>query len=325
VPPALASFGVLVLVVFHGAATEVVRSFAFETQLVRAPEHLAAGIARRPDVPGGPVPPGNLDVWLLPADHDGTGLPPRTPAAPRAAPRPRDGVPVPSGPPLRPPGPPPRPLVVELTFPEAWRWSVPGPDEAAATFLDGAERLAAALSPDLLLPFPEPDGEATLVFGAELGPARWAELFAEARRRVSAASPGTRLGVRLAGTGRRSLDLWTRLSDVVDVAGPRLHPDPESGAAAADRILAVWRGWRSEHSAPPELWILAAGCSALAYGEVAQARFLEGCLARAAADPGIAGVVLVAWRDLGHSLGLLRADGAPRRAGLAAERLLGSP
>ena len=321
VPPAVAAFGVAVLVVFHGLAGDVAASFGYEAQLVGVPDRVSVGIVTRADVPGGATPPGRLDVWLLPGDHDGKGLPPRTPAVEPPAPRRR---PTADDPGTLPPA-PRRPLVVELTFPDGWRWSVPPDAEVEAAFLDGAERLAAALRPDLLLPFPEPDGEATLAFETERSPGAWAELYAEAARRVAVVSPDTRIGVRLAGTGRRSFDLFQRLSDVVDVAGPRLHPDSESGAGAADQILAIWRGWRSEHAAPPDLWILAAGCSVLAYGELGQERFTVGCLARAAADDAIEGVLLVAWRDRGHTLGLVRADGSPRRAALALERLLGEP
>jgi hypothetical protein len=67
---------------------------------------------------------------------------------------------------------------------------------------------------------------------------------------------------------------------------------------------------------------MAAGLSPAAFGTRAQARFLDGCLARASAREMIEGLVLVAWRDRGGTLGLLGPDGEPREAAtLLARRL----
>ncbi|HZJ70432.1 MAG TPA: hypothetical protein VFF36_05825, partial [Planctomycetota bacterium] len=74
---------------------------------------------------------------------------------------------------------------------------------------------------------------------------------------------------------------------------------------------------------PPALWVLAAGLSPLAYGEAAQARFLEGCIARASARDDVEGLLVEGGRDRGHTLGLLRPDGSPREAALAWQRIAG--
>jgi hypothetical protein len=262
---------------------------------------LQTGVWRRADVDTDEGVPGRMAAWVLPADHGGTGL--TRPA---------------------------RPLALSLRPPDAWSWERPSDlADAQAAFLDGAERLARELQPELLLPFPEPDGEAVLAFGQPLKPAEWTRLFAEARDRVLAVSPGTALGVRLAGSGERTRELFVALAEVVDVAGPRLNPGglgrTSPDGPAADRLLAVWQTWRGEQPDPPALWILAAGCSPLAYGEWAQARFLQGCLARGSVDSRIQGVLLESWRDLGHTLGVVRADGTPRTAGVMLDRLLGRP
>ncbi len=298
--PAVGAFAVMVLVAFHGQSQAVVNSFGFETGLARLPADLRVGIVFRPDVPAftpegndAAPPPGDLSVWTLPADHSGAGLP-------------RDG----------------RPLVVLLRFPDRWAWRKPPPDVVLARFEQAAVRLAEALRPEVLLPFPEPDGEATLAFPAAMDPDAWAAVFERTRAAVAAVSPETRIAVRFAGVGPRSRTLYERLAPHADIAGPRLHPDSEHGAAAADRILATWDTWRAGPGHDPDLWILATGCSALAYGEFAQARFVQGCLARAVVHRHIDAVIVEGWRDLGHSLGMLRPSGRPRQAGLVLQRLL---
>jgi hypothetical protein len=280
-------------------------SFALEPEAPSLRADLQTGVWRRADfdthVDADMDVPGRMAAWVLPADHDGTGL-------------------------VR----PARPLALSLRAPDAWSWERPSDLALAqAAFLDGAETLARALQPELLLPFPEPDGEAVLAFGHSLPPDEWARLFGEARDRVLAVSPGTALGLRLAGSGERTHELFVALAEVVDVAGPRLNPGgldrTSPDGPSADRLLAVWRTWHDEQPDPPALWILAAGCSPLAYGEWAQARFLQGCLARAAADSRIQGVLLEGWRDLGHTLGVVRADGSPRTAAVMLDRLLPQP
>ena len=138
------------------------------------------------------------------------------------------------------------------------------------------------------------------------------------------------LGLRLAGTGPASADIALALMAppaVVDVVGPRLEPGGHARGqgAHADAALLTWDDWLGVVEDPPELWILAAGCSPLAFGERAQARFVKGCLARAAARPEVVGVLLSGWRDLGHTTGLLHADGRPRVAGRRLGELLAAP
>jgi len=292
-PASVAAFAALMLVVLHGPAARVVGSFAGEARVTALRADLHTGVLARVDgTAPSPAPPGSLDAWVVPADHDGEGLA-------------RDAE--------------SRPLVVALCAPAAWSRDPPPPEDRADVFVAGAERIAAALRPDLLLPFPEPDGEATLFFGPETTPEVWRTLTERAAARVRAASPDTRVGLRLAGVGRRSAELFAVLARApacVDVLGPRLDPaglDP-GRAAYADQVLGTWTAWREPLTRPPELWILAAGLSPLAYGEVAQARFLEGCLARAHADPAVRAILVDGWRDRGHTLGVLRADGSPRRA-----------
>ena len=300
-PATVAAFGAVVLAAFHPVAREVQTSFAREPTIEARPA-TPLGIWWRADL-GGPAPvSGELDAWVLPADHPGTGLPPRGE----------------------------RPLVIALRAPDAWWFSMPGRAEAEAAFLDGAERLAERLAPDLLLPFPEPDGEGTLVFGADDGPDVWGPRVAEAAARVRAVSPTTRVGLRLWGHGGRSRELFDAVAPALDVAGPRLQPggSDRGGAAFADEVLEAWQVWRGERSAAgaptPELWVLAAGLSPLAHGEEAQSRFLEGCLARAGARPEVAALLVDGWRDRGHTLGLLRPDGRPRRALQRLTRLVGT-
>ena len=296
VAPAFCGFVVLMLVLFHSESEAVIAAFRAEPRVESARPDLLLGVLQRPE--GGAEAPGSCEAWSLPADDDG--------AAP----------------------PPARPLVLELRAPASWRLSVPARAEAAAVFLDGAERLAARYRPALLLPFPEPDGVAPLLLGAGLTPSQWRELFAEARRRVAAVSPGTRLAARLSGLHdetRALADALAAAPAVVDVLGPRLHPGSSAsgGPAQADEVLATWDRWRAGQAQPPALWVLAAGLSPLAYGEEAQARFVEACVARAAARSQVEGLLVEGWRDRGHTLGLLRPDGTPRRAALVLARLAG--
>jgi hypothetical protein len=290
VPPALAAFVVLVLVTLHGESAEVIRGFDDEPLATALRADLATGVIVDP-TPGASPAPGSLEVWTLSADHDGKTL-----------------------------NLPNRPLVLVLRAPGAWLLSRPDFDEFAETFLDGAERLARLTGPALLLPFPDPDAEAPLILAENVTPEQWRELYERARVRVAAVSPTTRLAVRLGGTGARHAELYEALARApspIDVAGPRLHPGSagKGGPAWADDILDTWRGWRANSESPPELWVLAAGCSPLAYGEAAQARFVDGCLARASADADVAGILIQGWRDRGHTLGLVRPDGTLRAAG----------
>lgn len=302
VPVAVAGLAVLLLVALAGAAGQVVAAFDVEPRATDLRADLAVGVTRAADIPLGslPAPPGELTAWRLPADHDGEGLP-----APSAG----------------------RPLVLELSFPRDWYSAPPDDETRDRVMLEGAVRLAASLRPAVLLPFPEPDGTGTLHFGADVTPDRWRRLYEQTADGIRAASPDTRLAVRLAGTGLRSERIMEALlapPAVVDVAGPRLEPgglSPGQGDLV-DEALQAWHRWTDGLTDPPELWVLAAGLSPLAFGERAQARFVEGVLARADADPDLRAVLLIGWRDLGHTQGLLRPDGAPRPALVGLERLL---
>jgi hypothetical protein len=268
-------------------------------------------VLERPDRRGpAGAPPGDLLAWTLPADHGGLGLPA-----------------VPAG----------RRLLLELQPPAAWALSLPPVEERLEVFLEGAESLAGTLHPDVLLPFPEPDGlaEAGWLHGIPLGPQAWADLLRRAADRVAAVSPTTRLGVRLAGDVSRSEGPSGRLLTAllaapraVDVVGPRLLPGGSlrGGAAQAGDLLAAWERRLEGLAADdrPELWVLAAGLSPLDCGERAQARFMEGCLARGAASPAVAAVIIDGWRDGTRTLGLCRPDGGARRAGLRLDALLQS-
>lgn len=296
-PAAVAAFGVVLMAAVHQSSQRVVASFAHQPQVASLRDGLSTAVWLRPS-PGDPLPaPGDHEAWVLPADHDGEHLP-----APR------------------------RPLLLALAAPASWQLATPPSEQCLATFVEGAGRLAARLQPALLLPFPDPDGEAPLFLDEAVPFERWAEWFGRARERVRAASPSTRLGLRLSGTGLGSERLFSVLADLVDVAGPRLHPGgaERGGAEQAGQVLATWRSWRSERDRSPAFWILAAGASPLGYGEDGQAAFVQGCLARADADPDVAGIVLVGWRDRGHTLGLLRADGGARAAAATVARLLPS-
>lgn len=315
-PATLAAFGAVILVSFHSSAEQVLATFADEPrQALGVPANLALGVTARPNGPRQPGAPGSLRSWVLPADHDGQHLPPD------------DG----------------RPLVLELRAPDAWSLSMPGGttnDESAhrlreQAFLEGAERLARVLHPAVLLPFPEPDGEGTRIFGASQTPQQWAERVEQVASRIAIANPQTAVAIRLRGHGERSRALFEALAPHVDIMGPRLEPGgdnrehPEQrGADLADIVLESWREWRSapafQHDAPPRWWILAAGCSPLAVGERAQQRFIEGCLARATSEPQIEALLIDGLRDRGHTLGLIRPDGQPREAGRWALRLLDS-
>jgi hypothetical protein len=303
-PAAVATLAVVLLVALHDTAAGVVSAFELEPTLERLPADLAVGVTTRIDKePEGPPPATSVAAWRLPADHDGLDLPARP-----------DG----------------RMLVLELAFPYGWHREPPDPATRDQVLVEGAARLAAALQPEILLPLPEPDGEGTLHFGPGTSPEAWRALMETVRAELAAVSPGTRLGLRLAGTGPASADIALALlapPAVVDVVGPRLEPGGHARGqgAHADAALLAWDDWLDGVEDPPELWILAAGCSPLAFGERAQARFVEGCLARAAARPEVVGVLLSGWRDLGHTTGLLHADGRPRVAGRRLGELLAAP
>jgi hypothetical protein len=297
--PAFCGFVVLMLVLFQREATDVLASFADEPSAA-ARADLLVGVLERPDARdrSDTTPPGALAIWELPADHDGLGLA-------------RDE----------------RPLLLLLRAPDAWLRSRPGPEAVQAAFLEGAERLARVLQPALLVPFPEPDGEAPLLLGGGLPAEEWRALHERAGERVRAVSPHTRIAARLGGTGagsRRIFEALARAPAVVDVAGPRLHPGSaaQGGPAFADTTLDAWREWRAGLDQPPALWVLAAGLSPQVFGARAQARFADGCLARASADPDIEGLVLVAWRDRGGTLGMLGPRGTPRAAAALVSRRL---
>jgi len=218
-----------------------------------------------------------------------------------------------------------RPVVVDVAAADNWLLSLPEGDAGLDALMDEAVRVA-PLRPDIVLPFPDPDGLGALLFGVR-SPKEWRALYERAALRIHSASPGVRLGVRLAGHGPASHDLFVALAaepSPIAVAGPRLLPGPpdRGGPAAADEVLAAWDTWRAEVPHPPEFWILAAGCSAPAYGEEAQARFVEGCLERANSRPDVAGILIDGWTDVGNTLGLLRVDGKPRLAGDVVQRLL---
>jgi hypothetical protein len=301
VPAAYAAFAALILVLFHGEAQRVVASFAGEPRVDSLPTGLATGVLSRPPTDDGRDPPGSWTAWVLQADD------------------PLEGLDRPAG-----------PLLVALGATRPGLAGRPSAEEALATFVEGAERIARRLRPEVLLPFPEPDGEAPLMLGEGLPPERWRALFQEVGRRVGSVSPETRLGVRLAGIGDPSRAVFDALSAppaVVAIAGPRLQPGSSAlgGPALADAVLAAWGEWTGTLDEPPELWILAAGLSPIAYGESAQARLLEGCLARAAASPTIRGVLVEGWRDRGHTAGLLRPDGSERLAGTVGRHLLSGP
>jgi hypothetical protein len=292
----LAGFLVALLAVMQDTAAEIVMRFEIEPDATAVRADLQTGIldGRSADERTAHgterTPPGSLEARVVPADG----------ASPLAD---RDG----------------RPLLLELRAPDAWRWSLPDRDAVTQCFLDGAARLAAAEHPAVLLPFPEPDGAATLVVG-DLPPAAWRHLYEEAAARVAAVSPGTRIAVRLHGTGDHSRELFLALAAApspIAIAGPRLQPGNAAarGPTAADTALDTWSAWRAGLTSPPELWVLAAGISPLAYGERAQSRFAEGCLARANTRPDVRAIVFEGWTDSGHTLGLLRADGEPRAAG----------
>lgn len=298
-PAALAAFAMLMLVALHGEAGKIFDSFGDEARVTTLRGDLAVGVMVRADHPlQGLAPPGRLEVWRLPADQPVPGLPARDPT---------------------------RPLVLELAPPPAWYHTPPTQAAAEQAFLDGALRLSAQLRPQLLLPYPEPDGEATLFFAPSTD---WRTLLSTLADRLAAVSPETRLALRLAGTGPQSRAAFEELAAApspLDVLGPRLEP---GGAAAgraghAEATLQAWRTWRASVADPPEFWVLGAGVSPLAYGENAQERFLEGCLARASADPEIRGFLVIGWRDIGHTLGLLRPDGRPRWAAQRFAQLLG--
>ncbi len=296
----LAGFIVALLLVMHDTAEEIVMRFEIEPALTALRPDLQTGILDGSDEAARArqaVAPGSWDARVVPADA--------------VAPLPRrDG----------------RPLLLELRAPDAWLWSVPDAAAVKAAFLDGAERLAVAERPEVLLPFPEPDGAATLVFGW-LPPDAWRALYEEAAARVAAVSPQTRLAARLLGTGELSRDLFLALAAApspVAIAGPRLEPGNAAarGPEAAESALDAWAAWRADVAAPPELWVLAAGLSPLAYGERAQRLFIEACLQRANRRPDVGAIFFQGWTDCGHTLGLLRRDGEPRAAGLGLQALL---
>lgn len=293
-PAAFMAFVALLLVVFQSEAERVLLRFDAEPRLSSSARVPPAGVWTAAGGSARPAP-GALAALELPADFVEV---------------PGDGE--------------ERPRIVALHAPASWLWSRPSPEEAVATFIEAAERAARTLRPALLLPFPEPDGEAPLALGTGRTPEEWRAAYQAAAARIRAASPTTRVGLRLAGAGPASRAIYDALHDVVDVAGPRLQPGSASagGPAFADAQLAAWSDWRLSSPQPPELWILGGGLSPIAYGVEAQARWIEGLLARAARDPSVAGLLLHAWEDRGSTQGLLDARDAPRPAARVLERLL---
>ena len=220
-------------------------------------------------------------------------------------------------------------VVVEVVPRTSWYFSPPTPEEAVDGLLADAETVARWGQPDVILPFPEPDGMGSLLIGVRT-PQEWRGFYERAAQRIAAVAPHARLAVRLVGTGPGSRALFEALAaqpSPVAIAGPRLLPgSPETGGPAAmDGVLDTWEQWRAELHDAPELWVLSAGCSAPAYGEIAQARFVEGCLARASARPAVRGILFEGGYDAGHTLGLLRADGTQRLAAVRLEEILKGP
>lgn len=285
---ALGGFIALMLGGLLGTAREVLARFEQEPRVTTLRSELVVGVLDEPE----------LDRWTFRHVPDGPPLPEADFGSS-----------------------PPR-IMVEIAPPSAWHLRLPPPEERAETFLAAAEHVARWKAPDVILPLPEPDGLGSLLLGVR-SPQEWRALFEQAAQRVHAVAPGTRIAVRLVGTGERSRALFAALAaepSPIDIAGPRLVPgSPESGGPAAmDGVLDTWAKWRADVPQPPELWILSVGCSAPAYGEIAQARFVEGCLARASERADIGGVLIEGGQDIGHTLGLRRANGSPR---LAATRL----
>lgn len=297
---ALAGFIAVLLAGMLGTARGALQRFEDEPRVTTLRADLHVGVVRQGVVHG--VPPGSIAV-RCPIAADVAVADIELPAAAR-------------------------PFVVEVAASADWILAVPDGDTGPEACIAEAARLA-AMAPDILLPFPEPDGVGALLFGVR-SPAAWRALHERAAQAIHAVSPRTRVAVRLAGHGPASRDLFLALAaepSPVDVAGPRLLPGPAElgGPAVADDVLAQWDQWRAELPHPPELWILAAGVSAPECGELAQARFVEGCLARASARPDVAGILIDGWTDAGHTLGLLRADGTPRVAGDVLRFLLAAP
>ncbi len=284
--PAVGAFAVSIIVANHAASAEVIGSFAreptmedFERDTERAwRTDLQGGVWTTPTLDG-ETPLGTVDAWILPADHDGSGLPEPT-----------------------------RFLVVALRAPDIWARAHPTDTEALQTFLDGAEHLAGVLQPEILLPFPDPDRDVLETAGIRRTPDEWATLYAEARRRVRTASPTTRTACRLSTIQSFGRKLFTALveADAVDIAGPRLQPGGVStGAAWADITLDAWDDWRTTAgNESPALWVLGAGASHMAFGRAAQERFIEGCVVRVQRRSRIDGILFEGWRDVGHTRGI---------------------
>lgn len=292
--PAVAAFAVTVVVANHESSGVVMRSFAREPVIEEFQrdgawrDDLVGGVWTDPTVAASSAGvPGTLDAWILPADHPGTGLPESS-----------------------------RPLVIALRAPDAWALAHPSDVEALQTFLDGAERIAEALRPDVLLPFPDPDRDALETAGVRRDPDEWATLYAEARRRVRAVSGETRLACRLSTSlsfGRR-LFAALAANGSVDIAGPKLQPGgPPEGAGWVDITLEAWDEWRtSAGNSSPDLWILGAAASHMAFGRAAQERFVEGVVVRAQRRTRIDGLIFEGWRDVGHTRGLADSPTAVR-------------
>ncbi len=283
--PAVCAFVVLTLATFKGPSDQIIASFFRDNGSLSSPlrSDLSVGVFTRDPHAS---PPGNVTAWILPANHDGEGLPH-----------------------------PNRPLVLSLRAPDHWAWQQPEPDLATEVFIQGAVRLAATFQPAVLLPFPEPDEEAVNQAGLRLSPDAWHALYRRVRKEVRAVSPQTRIGARLATIGSFATALHRQLAQdpqAVDILGPRLQPagtlegfsSIQGGAAWVDSVLFTWKLWREDLPSPPSLWILAGGASHMAFGKVAQGRFVQSCLDRADADLQIEGILLDGWRDVGHTLGL---------------------
>src|SRR5262249_55221173 len=136
------------------------------------------------------------------------------------------------------------PVVIELAPRDAW--GLHRPDGAAA--LDqlpaDAKALARGLQPDILLPFPDPDGVGSLLFGVR-SPEQWRASFERVAAAVHEVAPRTRLAVRFAGDGPASRALFLALAAEpapIDIARPRLVPGSvaSGGPAAMDSVREAW-------------------------------------------------------------------------------------
>jgi hypothetical protein len=119
--------------------------------------------------------------------------------------------------------------VVEIAPPAAWSFGPPPPEQAIDALIADAETVARWAAPDVILPFPEPDGLGSLLLGVRT-PQEWRGFYELAARRLTAIAPHVRLAVRLMGTGERSRALFEALA-----AQPRPSPSPARACRPARR------------------------------------------------------------------------------------------